>query len=236
MNFDFKDYRNRLIMYFEYDLNLSFKDNLMQSRKLKNAFLILTVIVISVVLLSFGIWKFSDGGSSDSESINIIQEEKSSETVMEEDTGYIIVDISGEVVNPMVIELPAGSRIQDAISGAGGLTKNADISTVNRAEKLEDGTKILIPSKNETSNGNISSSESSSGSASTNIKENNNRVNINKADSEELRTLDGVGPAMAERIITYRNENGSFKTIEDLKNVSGIGDKTFEKLKNNICV
>lgn len=236
MNFDFKDYKNRLIMYFEYDLNLSFKDNLMQSRKLKNAFLILTVIVISVVLLSFGIWKFSDGGSSDSESINIIQEEKSSETVMEEDTGYIIVDISGEVVNPMVIELPAGSRIQDAISGAGGLTKNADISTVNRAEKLEDGTKILIPSKNETSDGNISSSESSSGSASTNIKENNNRVNINKADSEELRTLDGVGPAMAERIITYRNENGSFKTIEDLKNVSGIGDKTFEKLKNNICV
>ncbi|MEE1039061.1 MAG: helix-hairpin-helix domain-containing protein [Eubacterium sp.] len=236
MNFDFKDYKNRLIMYFEYDLNLSFKDNLMQSRKLKNAFLILTVIVISVVLLSFGIWKFSDGGSSDSESINIIQEEKSSETVMEEDTGYIIVDISGEVVNPMVIELPAGSRIQDAISGAGGLTKNADISTVNRAEKLEDGTKILIPSKNETSDGNISSSESSSGSASTNIKENNNRVNINKADSEELRTLDGVGPAMAERIITYRNENGSFKAIEDLKNVSGIGDKTFEKLKNNICV
>lgn len=236
MNFDFKDYKNRLIMYFEYDLNLSFKDNLMQSRKLKNAFLILTVIVISVVLLSFGIWKFSDGGSSDSESINIIQEEKSSETVMEEDTGYIIVDISGEVVNPMVIELPAGSRIQDAISGAGGLTKNADISTVNRAEKLEDGTKILIPSKNETSDGNISSSESSSDSASTNNNKNNNRVNINKADSEELRTLDGVGPAMAERIITYRNENGSFKTIEDLKNVSGIGDKTFEKLKNNICV
>lgn len=146
----------------------------------------------------------------------------------------IFVDIGGEVVNPMLAELPEGSRVENAIQLAGGLTENADLTSINRAEFLEDGEKIFIPAK----------IEGDSVSADTQVPvtdtaaaaSSNGKVNINTADSAGLQTLNGVGPSTAQKIIDYRTSSGRFKTIEDLKNVSGIGDKTFEKLKDYICV
>lgn len=143
----------------------------------------------------------------------------------------VYVDIGGEVVNPMVAELDEGSRVEDAIEAAGGLTENADISQINRAAFVEDGEKIFVPS--------IAVSEEDDGiygSAGSAAAYSDGKININTADSLQLQELNGVGPATAEKIIRYREENGRFKSIEDIKNVSGIGDKTFEKLKDEIKV
>jgi competence protein ComEA len=146
----------------------------------------------------------------------------------------IIVDVSGAVQNPSVVELPEGSRIFEAIKKAGGLAKDADLGSTNQAEILTDGQKIYIPTKQELK-------ESLSGTPSSQLayaagSSQPKLININTADSAALQQLTGVGPVTAEKIINYRNENGKFKTIEDIKNVSGIGDKTFEKFKGKITV
>lgn len=139
----------------------------------------------------------------------------------------VVVDVGGEVREPMVVELEEGSRIGDAIEAAGGLTEEADIDGINRAAFVSDGDKILIPSKAET--------ELSGGGGAYDVY-GDGKININTADSLQLQEITGVGPVTAEKIISYREENGRFDTIEDIKNVSGIGDKTFEKMKDEIRV
>ncbi|MCI2061233.1 MAG: helix-hairpin-helix domain-containing protein [Eubacteriaceae bacterium] len=158
----------------------------------------------------------------------------SDEADSEEDSSIAVVDVSGCVVSPMVVELKKGSRINDAIEAAGGLTKDADISAINRAAKVKDGDKIFVPEKGSGASASVSnvSDDKSSGSGGGGIA--NGRVNINTADSAELQTLTGVGPAIAGRIIAYREQNGNFSKPEDIKNVSGIGDKTYEKMKDDI--
>lgn len=161
----------------------------------------------------------------------------------------IIVDVSGQVKAPQVIEIKAGSRISDAIAAAGGLTDKADISGVNRAAELSDGEKIYIPAKGEgQQNGQSGASSasqdggtgisagSSSGSSAGSSSASPQKISINSASNSELQELTGVGPAIAEKILLYRSKNGGFKSLEDLKNVSGIGDKTFEKLKDQITL
>ena len=175
----------------------------------------------------------------------LIPYEDSNEETSKEQAKEIIVDISGEVKKAGVIELNEGDRIKDAIEKAGGLTKNADTSTINLAYKVEDGMKIKIPSKNEKkekteeehismdSGDNVKSSKSNS-NINSEIKI--NIVNINTATEKELETLPGIGLATANKIIQYREEKGKFKKIEDLKNVKGIGDAKFEKIKDYIKV
>lgn len=136
----------------------------------------------------------------------------------------IFVDIGGAVKNPQVVKLPEGSRVEDAIKAAGGLTDKADLTDINRAAFLEDGEKVYIPEVYE------------EGETSGSMSQGDSRVNINTADSDELQKLNGIGPATAEKIIDYRDEHGRFSNIEDIKNVSGIGDKTFEKFEDDIKV
>jgi competence protein ComEA len=136
----------------------------------------------------------------------------------------IFVDIGGAVKNPQVVKLPEGSRVEDAIKAAGGLTDKADLTEINRAAFLEDGEKVYIPEAYE------------EGETSSSVSKGDSRVNINTADSDELQKLNGIGPATAEKIIDYRDEHGRFSNIEDIKNVSGIGDKTFEKFEDDIKV
>lgn len=143
-----------------------------------------------------------------------------------EEASVIYVDIGGAVSSPMVAELKEGSRVEDAIAAAGGLLENADISQINRAAYLEDGEKIFVPYAEEYY-------AEAEGTAEI-PGYYDGKVNINTADSEELQELNGVGPVIAENIINYREENGRFKSIDDIKNVSGIGDKIFEKLKDEI--
>ena len=161
----------------------------------------------------------------------------------------IIVHISGEVISPGVISLEEGARIVDAINMADGVTEEADLSKVNLAYVLEDAQKIYIPNINEkeekeivenmedgvviSGSGISNENDSNSGNNSNNE---NVRVNINTADVKELQKLSGIGEAIALRIVTYRKENGKFNSIEDLKNVSGIGESKFNKIKNNIFV
>lgn len=154
----------------------------------------------------------------------------------------IIVHITGEIINDGIIEIEEGSRIADVIEEAGGITEEADLSKVNLAYQVSDGQKIYIPNINEKENEIQNSIEEYiTNEAGDNIiiegKENSSeKVNINTATQTELETLNGIGPSTALKIINYRNENGKFETIEDLKNVPGIGEQKFENIKEGICV
>jgi competence protein ComEA len=146
----------------------------------------------------------------------------------------IKIDISGAVAQPGLYELPAGSRVQDAILAAGGLLPEADTSALNLAAPLEDGTRIYIPSQRPTAPPAAPKSSTvppdAADPAPTGL------INLNTATLEELDSLPGIGPAIAQRIIDYRTANGLFATIENLQNVKGIGPATFEKLKDKITV
>ena len=153
-----------------------------------------------------------------------------------EDLETIMVHIDGEVVTPGIISLKAGSRIADAIQACGGTTDISDISKINLAYELKDGQKVYIPSiydvedveyiQNDAGN-NVIIPDSSSSSA---------LVNINSATQAELETLPGIGPSTAAKIIDYRNKNGDFKNIEDIMDVSGIGESKFNNIKDYICI
>lgn len=158
-----------------------------------------------------------------------------------EDTN-IIVHITGEIINDGIIEIEEGSRIADVIEEAGGITEEADLSKVNLAYQVSDGQKIYIPNVNEEDDESQSSSEEYiTNEAGDNViiegkGINTEKVNINTATQTELETLNGIGPSTALKIINYRNENGKFETIEDIKNVPGIGEQKFENIKEDICV
>lgn len=145
----------------------------------------------------------------------------------------IKVYITGEVKNQGVIELEEGARIADAIEKAGGQTEQANLKNVNLAYQLEDGQKIYIPNINEIETEVID--DSSSGIVDD-TSTNQEIININKADEIELQSLNGIGESLAASIVQYRKENGKFETIEELKNVPGIGDSKFENIKAYIKV
>lgn len=176
------------------------------------------LILLVVAIIIIALFNFFTGSNS----ISVEASEGSPEDVHAE----IQVHVGGEVVTPGLYKLEDGARINDAIQAAGGFTENANKDSLNLAKILEDGEQLVIPSKSGTS------AEGGGASSSTN----NGKVNINTADLATLQTLSGVGPATAQKIIDFRTANGKFKSIEDIKKVSGIGDKTFEKFKDQICV
>ena len=164
----------------------------------------------------------------------------------------VLVDVKGEVNTPGVYELTSNNTVIDAINKAGGLTKISDTSNINLSKKLEDEMVIIVYSKAEIqkmeedkivcppcNNACITEEDEK---AKLDEKEENTaetpmgKININTADETTLQTLDGIGETKAKAIIEYRNKNGNFKTIEDIKNVSGIGDSVYEKIKDNITV
>ena len=148
----------------------------------------------------------------------------------------IVIHITGEVEEEGVIELEKGARIADAIEMAGGTTEEADLSKVNLAYSLSDGQKLNIPNVNEKEQEDIVKDEPGNNIIIEGNEEKEVKININKATQTEIETLPGIGPSTALKIINYRNEHGKFKNIEDIKNVSGIGDSKFENIKEYICV
>lgn len=150
----------------------------------------------------------------------------------EKESSFIKVYVAGEVNSPGVIELEEGSRIEDAIEGAGGVKAEANLKNINLAYEVSDGEKIYIPNFSEESE-EESVPEPNASSSNTNTK---GKVNINKATATELTSVPGIGASTAQKIITYREENGKFQTIEDVKKVSGIGDSKFESMKDFIAV
>jgi competence protein ComEA len=129
----------------------------------------------------------------------------------------VVVDIGGRVRHPGVFSLPAGSRAIDALTAAGGALPGTDLTTINQAQRLEDGEQIVVGVEQ--------------GTSSTGATAHVGKVNLNSATVPELDALPGIGPVLATRIVAWRKANGHFKTIEDLRQVSGVGDAKFADLR-----
>ena len=152
----------------------------------------------------------------------------------------IFVYVCGAVEKPGVYELEKSSRIVDAVEAAGGFLETADKTYVNLAALLDDGVKLYIPSLQETmesaDTSQIETFDKENSSSGGSNENSSSLININLATSEELTALPGIGNATAEKIVSYREIHGSFKSIEDIMNVSGIKDKLFSKIKDHITV
>ena len=133
----------------------------------------------------------------------------------------LFVHVTGAVARPGLFELAEGARVIDAIAAAGGFTETANRDELNLARLLTDGEQFAVPEV---------------GEESVDTAASDSRVNLNTADAAALDTLPRIGPAMAARILTWRESNGPFVTIDDLRNVAGIGDATFEGLRELITV
>ncbi|MGM0874337.1 MAG: helix-hairpin-helix domain-containing protein [Bacillota bacterium] len=196
------------------------------------------VISILVALISYYYYYFIKDSSSsvliraneEEEPLVLAgKEEPFTETTEEEiDESTLVIDIKGAIVHPGVYEMQSGARVHQLIKEAGGLNDDADELAINLAAPLEDGMVIYIPKKGEIKENPLT--------MPTGQEENQEKVNINLATSDELQTLTGIGPSKAEAIITYREENGPFKAPEGLLEVSGIGEKSLEKMKEEITI
>lgn len=222
--------------------------------KYKYIFIIGSILLLVVVL---GYIYFSNNEQEvTDEPLEILTNE---ENEVEDLDGSIKVNIKGAVKNPGVYELESNSRVEDAIDISGGLSDNADTSIINLSKKLFDESVIIIYTKEEVkkikqgnvviqyienecncpsfeNNACIDPDTLVNSDSGTTVDELNGKISINKATIKELQTLSGIGEAKAKSIIEYREINGSFKTIEEIKNVKGIGDAIFEKIKDNITV
>lgn len=154
----------------------------------------------------------------------------------------IVVDVAGAVVNPSVVTLAQGARVNDAIAAAGGLLPEADASKINRAAPLADGAQVFVPLQGEeaTSGADAAAAGATGTTGATGSETSGSAapspVNINSAGLDELDALPGIGPSTAQSIIDDRTQNGPFASVEDIMRVSGIGEKKFEKLSSLICV
>lgn len=199
-------------------------------------------LIISSVILLFSILFFVVGNQENKASLqsetdsldqllstdeNLSVDDIAGEEETVQDIPFVLVDVKGAVNNPGVYQLEGRSRVIDAITIAGGLKDEAVTKHVNFAKQLVDEMLIYIPVEGEELTETLQEDELSSESQ---------KININTASASELETLSGIGPQKAQEIIRHREEEGHFKKIEELTNVSGIGDKTFEKLKDKIMV
>ncbi len=220
---------------------------------LKNKKIIgLAIITIIIFIVSIFLYKQKSSNAFKEEYMTEIFEEESNDNMeytetLEEDTtiinedsidrNKIIVEIKGEVEKPDVYQLEEGSIIKDLIDMAGGVTEEADLSRINRAEELLNHELIIIGNINdETESSVVQNSSVSSGNSTDNDSKSSTLININTADLEQLKEITGIGNIKAQSIIDYREANGGFKSLEELKNVDGIGDKTFEKIKEQITL
>ncbi len=202
------------------------------------------IIIIVAIIIAVGIMYYIYNNASNK--IEISNEEMlvQKNVVLEEnkrEKEEIVIHITGSVKVPGIVMLEEGARIKDAIEAAGGLTEDADISKLNLAYVLEDGTKVKIPSIKEDLDGDEIISQESGENV---IEEEENKtsskkkstININKATQEEFENLPGIGPSLAKKIIDYRKENGNFQNSEDIKSVNGIGESKYENIKSYIYV
>ncbi len=186
--------------------------------------------IIATILINY---VYSRKTNFEKEEISTYEENENEELKEEaEEEKEIVIHIAGAVKTEGIIFLKEGARLNEAIEKAGGTLEEADMTQVNLACQLEDGMKVYIPKKGEVM-------EENQTDTATSEKENNNtskKININKATQSELETLPGIGPSTAEKIISHREEKGKFKTIENIKDVSGIGEAKYNSIKDFITV
>ena len=219
---------------------------------LKNKKIIgLAIITIIIFIVSIFLYKQKSSNAFKEEYMTEIFEEESNDNMeytetLEEDTtiinedsidrNKIIVEIKGEVEKPDVYQLEEGSIIKDLIDMAGGVTEEADLSRINRAEELLNHELIIIGNINDETESSVVQNNSTYSSNGNNSDKGSTLININTANLEQLKEITGIGNIKAQSIIDYREANGGFKSLEELKNVDGIGDKTFEKIKEQITL
>ena len=194
----------------------------MESLNLKTKIIIGIAIVIAIVVIGLYFYKESKNDDTYDDTLAVTTENE--EETEDEENEEITIHIIGEVKYPGIVILKSGQRIVDAIEAAGGETEEADLNKLNLAQLLNDGDKIYVPNKADE----IEDYKDTTGKSST--------VNLNTATLEELTSLPGIGESTAQKIIDYRKQNGKFKVIEDLKNVSGIGESKFDNIKDKITV
>ncbi|HHS2782953.1 TPA: helix-hairpin-helix domain-containing protein [Streptococcus agalactiae] len=198
---------------------------------------------IIVGLLLFGILGLNHFGTHHKEDNLNINLEKKVSTITEKKvpmishvkdkvSNQVTVDVKGAVNHPGVYSLPSQSRVTDAIKRAGGLSNLADSKSVNLAQKLQDETVIYVAQKGEK----ITVVEEEKANNIATQGNSKGKINLNKADLSSLQTISGVGAKRAQDILDYRDSQGGFKTIDDFKNVSGIGEKTLEKLRQDVTI
>ncbi|HHV37951.1 MAG TPA: hypothetical protein GXX70_00460 [Tepidimicrobium sp.] len=203
----------------------------MSSFTRRDQLIILSLVLIIAIISIFKLFNREDVDADDM--MPDMELDSSVEEAEEEnqEEGPIMVHISGQVHNPGLVELELGDRVIDAVNLAGGLKKDADLDRINLAKKLVDEEKIYIPAIGEEELPiEVESSISPQGSEDSSPK-----IDINTATKEELMTLPGIGEVTAGKILDYREEN-PFKVIDDIKNVSGIGEKKFEAIRELITV
>ncbi len=168
--------------------------------------------------------------SKDSSTEKDVKKEEKEEKEEPVEQDLITVDVKGAVKSPGIYDLPVGSRVNDAVQKAGGLTEQADSKSINLAQKVSDEALVYVPTKGEE----VANQQTNSGAPSSTSKD--KKVNLNKASLEELKQVKGLGGKRAQDIIDHRESNGKFKSVDELKKVSGIGAKTIEKLKDYVTV
>lgn len=211
----------------------------MLSSKQKTAIIIAGIIVVGIFIF----YMSTKANKYDYSAINEITEEETKEEeqeIKEEiEPKEIVVHITGAVEKEGIVRIREGSRIIDAIEAAGGMSDEVNLDMINLAYALKDGQKIYVPKisdaervfkEGEDSNIVIVDKGTEKDSSSS------TKVNINTANISQLESISGIGESTANKIIEYREKNGKFKTIEDIKNVSGIGEIKYENIKDYICV
>ncbi|MFJ7828868.1 helix-hairpin-helix domain-containing protein [Peribacillus sp. NPDC097284] len=201
----------------------------------------LTVVAVAIVIVVIGFYLFfqpedETAGTEDIFAASANEEmEEETKPEAESEPRIMKVDVKGAVRAPGVFTAQAGDRVIDLITEAGSFTDKADMDKVNLAQLVEDQMVIYVPKIGEEDvegPANVATAPTGSMASSST----GGQVNLNAATQADLETLSGIGPSKATAILEYRETIGKFKQVEDLKNVSGIGDKTFEKLKDSITV
>lgn len=212
---------------------------------------IIASVIMIIIMFAFNIFGKEDkyeigegletqeAESVDSNNNDIFEEENENDTYVSEiKEEFIFVDIIGAVEKPSLVEVKEGDRLSVAIEKAGGLTENANRESINLAQKLVDGAQYIVPSKGEALVINYcEDTENHDNKQLDKAKsQESGKLNINTASKEELQELTGIGEVLSQRIIDYRTENGEFSSIEDIRNVKGIGDKKYQDINSQICV
>lgn len=193
------------------------------------------IVVACIVLVVLALVRFVPAETSASQDFEApAQAEEQAASEQDSDVRQVGVDVEGAVASPGLYLVSADARVNDAVAAAGGMTSDADRQRVNLAQKVEDGMQVYVPSREETP-ATTGTTTTGAGQASSSGAS-KGKVNLNTASAEELQTLSGIGPSLSQRIIDYRQANGPFKSVDDLRKVSGIGDTRFKSLKDLVCV
>lgn len=202
----------------------------------------MTMITVAVAFVAGGIYFFSQQGEDPADTEDIFSvtakeaemEQSANESAAEPE--IIKVDVKGAVKSPGIFTAQAGDRVIDLISAAGSFTEKADTDKVNFAQIIEDQMVIYVPEIGEEDNGNLENIQVGTSGDAVTKGTSGGLVNLNTATQEDLQTLTGIGPSKADAILEYRETVGKFKEVDELKQVTGIGDKTFERLRDSISV